>query len=370
MKFIAEANVLSSALKKVAGVVETKSTIPVLTHIKITASKPGRVTLEGTDLDLEIRVEMDAQVEVAGGITAAAHMLESYVAKLPKGSQVQVALEDTRLSCRAGRSSIKIHTLPVDDYPTFEAGEMPYHFNLAAKDLARLMNDVRYAMSTEETRYYLNGAYLHAHRNGAGVEGIAFCATDGHRLSISHMPMNGVSGFPGIIVPRKTMLVLLKLCEGARDVTVAYSQMKISVDYGDTRLISKLIDGTYPDYERVIPRGENAIASIGRADLMATVDRVSTVSKEKGRAMKLEFGAGRLVVAMNDPDSGSAVEDMDITYEATPTSIGFNARYIADVLNSFDAKSLDFAITDPGSPVRIFVNGDPNRLSVLMPMRV
>ena len=373
MKFIVEANILSAAMKRVSGVIETKSTIPILTNVMITADKASKtVTLCGTDLDIEVSVELPALVEFKGGLTTSAHLLEAYVGKTPKGAQLLLESDGGHMTCQQGRSSVRMQTLPVEDYPTFQSGDMPFTFVMTATEFGKLLGDVRVSISTEETRYYLNGVYLHPRNNAVGAPGISACSTDGHRLSLAHHPMPDprIQEYPGIIVPRKTVLLLMKLCDGQDSVSVAYSQSKISADFGKVKVISKLIDGTFPDYERVIPRGNNAIATINRAAMSAAVDRVTTISSDKGRATKLSFEGNKLVIGCNDPDRGSAVEEMDIGYEADPLEIGFNSKYVLDMLGSYDGDELNFAISDPGSPVIIQKPGDPNRMSVLMPMRV
>lgn len=372
MKFLAEAQTLSAALKKVGQVIESRNTIPILSNIVIAADeKTGAVTLKGTDLDVEVTLTLAAQVETGGAITAPAHMLESYVTKAPKGAQIEIGMDGNFLTCHMGRSRVKMQTLAAEDFPDFNHGDMPYQFEMTAAEFCSLLDRAKFAISTEETRYYLNGIYLHPSANAAGHASISACATDGHRLALVHHPLpdTDISQFPGIIIPRKTVLLLIKLCDGAKTAKVAYSQSKIRVDLGSVVLVSKLIDGTFPDYQRVIPRNNNKIASVNRAALAAAVDRVTTVSVEKGRAAKLEFADGRLVVSCNSADHGSATEDIDIGYDADPVTLGLNSRYIADMLQAFTAETLDFAIDDAGSPVTVNVNGDPNRVCVAMPMR-
>jgi DNA polymerase-3 subunit beta len=373
MKFTTESQTLAAALKKVGAIVEARNTIPVLSNLLITADhRAGTVAIRGTDLDVEVVTKIKAHVESSGSITAPAYMLESYVSKSPKGSQIEIELIDAQLACHQGRSKVRMQTLPAEDFPDLAHGDMTHAFEMEAAQFAALFNNVRFAMSTEETRYYLNGIYLHPRANEAGQPGISACATDGHRLALAHQPMAdpSIQGFPGIIVPRKTVLLLIKLCEGCETASVAYSGSKIRVELGAVTVTSKLIDGTFPDYERVIPRGNNKVASIDRAKLQVAVDRVSTISSDKGRATRFEFGDGKLLIGMTDSDRGTAAEDIDVTYDAGAETIGFNSRYVMDILGAHASEVLDIAIADAGSPVTVKTSGDPNRVCVLMPLRV
>ncbi|RMF04798.1 MAG: DNA polymerase III subunit beta, partial [Alphaproteobacteria bacterium] len=242
---------------------------------------------------------------------------------------------------------------------------------IPAADLKRLIEKTRFAISTEETRYYLNGIYLHCAESEAG-EKLRAVATDGHRLAQVDVPLpEGASGMPGIIVPRKTVHEVYRLIEAADDgVKVELSTSKIRFTAGDVVLTSKLIDGTFPDYERVIPKDNDKRLRVARTAFSSAVDRVSTLSSDKGRAVKLQLGDGKLVLSVNNPDSGSATEELDVEFKDDDLEIGFNARYLLDIASQLETDTAEFLLADPGSPTMVRDDGDTSALYVLMPMRV
>ena len=254
-----------------------------------------------------------------------------------------------------------------EDFPAAAAGDLPYSFEVSAKDLFRLVEKTRFAISTEETRYYLNGIYLHT------VDGkLRAVATDGHRLARVDMPLpSGADGMPGIIVPRKTVTELLKLLEaGEESVKIAVSDTKIRFDLGNVTLTSKLIDGTFPDYGRVIPSENNKSMEVDGKLFASAVDRVSTISTDRSRAVKLDLDEGKVTLAVNNPDSGSAPEELGIDYKGDALEIGFNARYLLDITQQLDGPTAHFELSDSGSPTVVRDGDDPEALYVLMPMRV
>jgi DNA polymerase-3 subunit beta len=248
---------------------------------------------------------------------------------------------------------------------------MAHKFTLAAADLKRLINKTQFAISTEETRYYLNGIYLHTAGSGKNLA-LRAVATDGHRLAQVDLPAPaGAEGMPSIIVPRKTVGEIQRLIEDIDgDVTVELSQAKIRFTVGSVVLTSKLIDGTFPDYGRVIPHANDKLLEVERRDFEQAVDRVSTVSSERGRAVKLSIAPGKLTLSVTNPDSGSATEELEIVYEADPIDIGFNSRYLLDIASQIDGDTAVLKLADPGSPTLIEDKASKDALYVLMPMRV
>jgi DNA polymerase-3 subunit beta len=284
---------------------------------------------------------------------------------------VEQGPDEGRLAISAGRSRFSLQALPPQDFPDLAAGEMTHHFTMPSADLKTLVEKTRFAISTEETRYYLNGIYLH---DVASSEAplIRAVATDGHRLAqVQFSRPDGAKGMPGIIVPRKTVLELTKLIEAAEgEVEIALSPSKIRFGIDGLTLTSKLIDGTFPDYERVIPRGNDKTLQVDTRLFTQAVDRVSTVSSEKGRAVKLNISAEKIVLTVNNPDSGSAEEELSASYNADPLDIGFNSRYLLDIVGQFKGDTANFDFADAGSPTIIRDPADGSALYVLMPMRV
>jgi DNA polymerase-3 subunit beta len=372
MKVTVERAELLKSLGRVHRVVERRNTIPILGNVLIRAER-AKLSLKATDLDLEVIDAVAAEVSPAGSTTVPAHMFYDIVRKLPEGTQIVIEGSGDRavLSIRAGRSRFTLQTLPDSDFPDLAAGEMAHSFKLAAADLKRMIDKTQFAISTEETRYYLNGIYLHA-AGSAKTQTLRAVATDGHRLAQIDLPLpDGASGMPGVIVPRKTVGEVQRLIEtGEGEVGVELSQGKIRFTIGQVVLTSKLIDGTFPDYARVIPANNDKVLEVDKKDFEAAVDRVSTVSSERGRAVKLSITGDRLVLSVTNPDSGSATEELAVAYTADPIDIGFNSRYLLDIAAQIEGESAVLRLADPGSPTLIQDKDAKGALYVLMPMRV
>ena len=369
MKINVERSAFLKALSHVQSVVERRNTIPILSNVMIDAEK-GALKLTATDLDIEIVETIPADVIKAGAITAPAHIFYDIVRKLPEGSQVQAELSEDkgRLAVSSGLVHFELASLPKEDFPQMAAGAMPHRFRLAADDLKRLIDKTRFAISTEETRFYLNGIYLHAAKE-ENASTLRAVATDGHRLA--RYEMEGAADMPGIIVPRKTVAEVLHLLEDAEGaVEIALSDTKIQFAIGDIELTSKLIDGTFPDYQRVIPSGNDKALILDAKEFCLAVDRVSTISADKTRAVKLAADKDKVTLTVINPESGTATEELSATYSAAPIEIGFNARYLIDITSLIEGKEVRFLLADAGSPTIIDDTKDPRTLYVLMPMRV
>lgn len=370
MKLTIERAAILRSLGHVQSVVERRNTIPILSNILLKADG-DKLSLTATDMDMEISESVTARVEKPGAVTALAHTLYDIVKKLPDGSQVELDSEGGVLILRSGRSNFRLSCLPVEDFPEMTGGTFDYSFELAASDLRMLIDRTRFAISQEETRYYLNGIYLHTATND-GIEVLRAVATDGHRLARVEMALpSGAAGIPGVILPRKMVSELRKLLDDSTEqVQVSLSGNKIHVAFGELILISKLIDGTFPDYERVIPSGNDKILEVSPKIFANAVDRVSTIATEKSRAVKLSMNPGELTVSANSPDSGSASEEIEVLYDAEPIEIGFNSRYLLDITGQIEGETCRLIMADAGSPTIIQDAADASALFVLMPMRV
>lgn len=372
MKLTLDRGVLLKSLNHVQSVVERRNTIPILSNVMMEA-REGALSLTATDLDIAIVEMVEADVAEAGASTAPAHTFHEIVRKLPEGSQVELQIDEerSRMTIVAGRSRFTLACLPREDFPVMAEGDLPHAFEIQAKDLVRLVDRTRFAISTEETRYYLNGIYLHATESEAGSM-LRAVATDGHRLASAELPLpEGASGMPGIIVPRKTVAELRKLVDEADgSVRVSLSDTKIRFDFDHIVLTSKLIDGTFPDYVRVIPTANERVLEVDGKSFAEAVDRVATISTEKSRAVKLHLDQDRLVVSVTSPESGSAQEELPVSYRAEPLEIGFNARYLLDITGQINGDNARFLLADAHSPTLVRDCGDEHALYVLMPMRV
>ncbi|MCQ8782996.1 DNA polymerase III subunit beta [Mangrovibrevibacter kandeliae] len=372
MRITIERSNLLKSLGHVHRVVERRNTIPILSNVLL-KTEEGTLRLKATDLDLEITETVPASDDQAGATTVPAHLLHDIVRKLPDGAEIRLATntDTSQLTVTSGRSSFRLQCLPQSDFPDITAGSFSHAFTLKASELARLIERTQFAISTEETRYYLNGIFLHT-IEAEGQLRLRAVATDGHRLARAEMDAPaGSEGMPGIIIPRKTVGELQKLLgDEDADVQVELSDSKIRLTLGPIVITSKLIDGTFPDYQRVIPTGNDKALTLDRGSFSAAVDRVSTISSERGRAVKLALSEGQLVLTVNSPDSGTATEELAVGYEADQIEIGFNARYLLDITGQLSGEDAIFMLADPGSPTLIRDGGDDSTLYVLMPMRV
>ena len=372
MKLVIERGELMRALGHVTSVVERRTTIPILSNVLLKASSNG-LQFKATDLEREVQEQAPADVSQPGAVTVPAHILHDIVRKLPDGAEVEIKrdAEKERLTLTSGHSRFALQTLAPQDFPDLAAGELNHKFDIAAKDLKRLIDKTRFAISTEETRYYLNGIYLHSASRGKDAT-LRAVATDGHRLAQAELALPaGATGMPGIILPRKTVHELHRLIEDSQaTVSVGVSAAKVRFEIGTITLISKLIDGTFPDYARVIPKGNDKVLKVSNDEFKSAVDRVSTIASERGRAVKLNLNRNKLVLSVNNPEGGSATEEIGVEYEAAPLEIGFNARYLLDIATQLESDSAQFQLADPGSPTMVKDASDEGALYVLMPMRV
>ncbi|MXP09727.1 DNA polymerase III subunit beta [Pseudoblastomonas halimionae] len=375
MKATIERATLLRCLSHVQSVVERRNTIPILANVLFEASGDGTIKVTATDLDLQVVESQQAvSVETPGAITVSAHLLFDIARKLPDGSQVSLEAADGRMTVKAGRSRFKLPTLPRDDFPIIAEGDLPTSFALPAQTLAELIDRTRFAISTEETRYYLNGIFFHVADEDGPV--LKAAATDGHRLARFTLDRpDGADGMPDVIVPRKAIGELRKLLEESLDgdVQVDLSASKVRFTLageGGTILTSKLIDGTFPDYSRVIPTGNDKLLKIDPKTFYAGVDRVATIATEKTRAVKMALESDKVTLSVTSPDNGTATEEVKADYGAEGLEIGFNANYLKDILGQIDSDTVELHLADPGAPTLIRKDENSPALYVLMPMRV
>lgn len=371
MKLSIERSALLRSLAHVQNVVERRTTIPILSNVKL-AADDGRLGLTATDMDLSLVAHEAAEVARKGTTTAAAHTLFDIARKLPEGSEVGIEQgEGGELTVRAGRSVFNLPTLPADEFPAIGEEELAVNFTIGAAELARLIDKTRFAISTEETRYYLNGIHMHATRGGATAM-LRGVATDGHRLARVEVALpDGAAELPPIIVPRKTVTEVRRLIDTIDgEVRVGVSSARIQLAFANAVIVSRLIDGTFPDYERVIPTGNEKVASLPCKAFGDSVDRVATISTEKARAVKLAFTEGTVTISAVSADTGRAIDELDVDYAGDALEIGFNARYILDMLQQIDGDLVRFEMASAAAPTVVRDPADTGAIYVLMPMRV
>jgi len=375
MKATIERANLLRCLSHVQSVVERRNTIPILSNVLIEASGDGTLRITATDLDLQVVETMAAvSVDDGGAVTVSAHLLFDIARKLPEGSQVSLETAENRMTVKAGRSRFQLPTLPRDDFPVIIEGDLPTSFELPAKQLAELIDRTRFAISTEETRYYLNGIFLHVAEDDKPV--LKAAATDGHRLARFTLERpEGAQGMPDVIVPRKAVGELRKLLEEASDASVQIDLSASKIRFtlageGGVVLTSKLIDGTFPDYSRVIPTGNDKLLRLDPKSFYEGVDRVATIATEKTRAVKMGVDRDKVTLSVTSPDNGTAAEELAGDYTSEPLEIGFNANYLKDILHQIDGDTVELHLADPGAPTLIRQSEKSPALYVLMPMRV
>ncbi len=369
MKVTIERATLLKSLGHIQSVVERRNTIPILSNVLMEATADG-LRLMATDLDLQINETVEAKVETSGATTVSAHTLFDIARKLPEGSQVSLAAAEGKMQVVAGRARFNLQTLPRDDFPVIAEGELTTNFELPAATLRQIIDKTRFAISTEETRYYLNGIFVHVADDGQPV--LKAAATDGHRLARVTVPRpDGAEGMPDVIIPRKCVGELRKLLDEVEgSVLVSLSPSKIRFGLGNAVLTSKLIDGTFPDYSRVIPTGNDKLLKIDPKSLMDGVDRVSTIASEKTRAVKMAVERDKVTLSVTSPENGTASEEVSGDYAADGMEIGFNAKYLMDILGQVEGDTVEVHLADAAAPTLIRENDKSPALYVLMPMRV
>jgi DNA polymerase-3 subunit beta len=372
MKISIERGTLLRALAQAQSVVERRNTIPILANVLIEA-EGDQASFRATDLDIEVVDRTPALVERAGATTVNAVVFHDIVRKLPDGAQVKLTDDGAsgRMEVQAGRAHFTLATLPREDFPVMASTDYPANFSAPAKVLRRLFDKSKFAISTEETRYYLNGVYMHV-AEGADGPMLRCVATDGHRLARVDAPLPvGAEEMPGVIVPRKTVGELRKLLDDD-DATIAVSVSETKVRFAtpDITLTSKVIDGTFPDYTRVIPMGNPRKMEVDASEFAKAVDRVATVSSERSRAVKLALDEDRLVLSVNAPDSGAAEEELSVAYHDEKLEIGFNAKYLLEIASQVDRENAVFRFNSSGDPTLMQEGTDDSAIYVVMPMRV
>lgn len=372
MKLVIERAVLLKALSPIQSVVERRGTIPILANVKLEASG-GKLALTATDMDIAIVEHVAATVDTPGATTVPAHMFYEIVRKLPDGSNIQLSLggKDGKLAITAGQSKFSLAALPTDDFPVMAEGDLAHKFSITPTEMKALLEKTRFAISTEETRYYLNGVYLHA-ANNQGAAVLRAVATDGHRLARMEVGLpEGAEQIPGVIIPRKTINELYKLVEeGGEKVEISLSESKIKFAIGDAVLVSKLIDGTFPDYERVIPTANDKIMEVDGKAFSNAVDRVAVITSEKSRGIKVSLSDSKMTLSASSAEQGTATEELAVSYGADPVEIGFNSRYLLDMMSQVEGETAQFVFADSASPTIVRDPADVGALYVIMPMRV
>ncbi len=368
MKFSIIKSDLLKPLSHVYSVVEKRNTIPILSNVVIEASE-DHISFIATDMEIDILEKIKSNVILTGKLTVSAHTLYDIVRKLPDGSEVIMHANENNLILSCGKSEFTLPTLPFDDYPIMTDIQGGKSFVISSADLQNLVDNTKFAISMEETRYYLNGIYLHQDDEKNNLRAVA---TDGHRLAQVEIDLpSGAAGMSSIIIPRKTVGELRKLIDDTEsDIKITVSSNKIRFNINNCVLTSKLIDGTFPDYQRVIPKDNTKNLLVSTKEFKDAVDRVSTISIEKSRAVKLVLSKNNLVLKVNSHDTGNASEEIEVKFESEEMEIGFNSKYLLDIALQMHGEEMQFSLSDSSSPALITDPDQEGIIFVLMPMRV
>ncbi len=372
MKFTIERVHFLKTLSHIQSIVEKRNTIPVLSNVRIEA-KGSTINFKATDMDIEITEIVEANVSAEGATTAPAHMLYDIVRKLSDGSDIEITYPDEKgsLSIASGRSKFSLSTIDVGDFPIISGDDLPINFEISKDELKTLIDRTQFSASVEEARYYLNGLYVHA-KNEGETKVLRVVATDGHRLACAESPLpEGAEKLEGVIIPRKSVLEIRKLLDDASidNVKMALSENKVRLSFEDITLTSKLIDGTFPDYERVIPTDNDKVLEVNVKELAAAVDRVSVVT-ERSRGIRLITDTNHVTIAASNAELGNATEELEARYDKEPIDTGYNFRYLLDILAQIKGEDVRFGLSSNAAATVINDTSDNSAIYVLMPMRI
>lgn len=374
IEFSIERGPLLKSLSRLQAIVEKRNSLPVLANIKVEVTD-GQVAFTSTDLELVVNESLPAEVRQQGVLTIPAQTFYDIVRKVPEGAEVRIStdLASSQVIVDAGAAHFQLSFLPADDFPVLAEGEYENEFTLPAASLLALVEKAKFAMSSEETRYYLNGVYFHAFSDEeSGSEMLRTVATDGHRLARVEAALPaGASGMTGVIIPRKAINEISKIIDASsEDVKVSVSDAKIKFHSGAIVLLSKLVDGTFPDYASAIPSGNTRKLEVETKLLYQSIDRVSSISTDKTRGIKLSLSSGKLGLLVQSPEAGKAEEEIEVLYDAEPLEIGFNSRYMLEMISQLEGDTVQFLFSDTNAPALVTDPSDIGGFYVLMPMRV
>lgn len=372
MKLSISRETLFRALRHMSAVVEKRTSIAILGNVRLKAEN-NQLETTATDNDLTVQGRAEAFVDAPGVTTVSAAKLFEIVSKIPEGVMVALELLDggSRLAVTAGKAKFSLATLGAEAFPDMTKVNDGTSFNIPSADLKKLFDKVQFAASTDESRAYLTGVYMHVSKDENGNPCLRTVATDGHRLAKADANLpEGATDMSGVILSRKCVSELRKLADEAKDIKLTIGGKKVQGEAADMILTAKVIDGDYPDYDRVIPKGNPNQLTVARKSLMQAVERVSILSHEKTRSVRFGITEGTVTLTANNPDQENASEDVKAEYAGSGLEVGFNSKYLADIGNQVVGDDLQLYLNDSMSPVLVKDPSDASTLFVVMPMRV
>lgn len=371
MKLTIKKEEILRGLQRIQGVVEKKNTMPILSNMLLTAES-GSVEIIATDLEIGLRGRYDAQVEKPGSVTVSAKKMYEIVRELP-AEDIQINAEDSNwVRIQSGRSQFKLVGLPKDEYPSLPDVAEEGMIVIDGATLRDMIKKTLYSVGENDARYVLNGLFVHMTQTKGGLN-VRMVGTDGHRLSMIDRIIDAKHGEESIIIPKKAMMELRRLLEEdapQTELRLGFSKNHALFKRDGLVMVSKLIDGNYPNYQQVVPSSSTKRVAVPKDILTHAVKRVSILSKEKTNAVKLQLEKDRLVLSTNNPEVGEAVEELAVDYQGEEIAIGFNSRYLMDVLAAMDKETIALELNDALSPCLITEEGDEQYKCVVMPMRV
>ena len=371
MKFIVTKPVIFKTLTHLQSIVNKKNTLPILSNILIEADQNSLI-LTSTDMDISIREIINCNVIESGSTTLNAQIIYDIIKKLPETSEVEFISNDGKmLTIRSNVSKFSLSCLPKDEYPIIETSAQGKKLQVKSDIFCKLINQTKFAISNEETRYFLNGLYFIIKKE-SDSSNLTFVGTDGHRLATSSSKSNNYEvDIPGVIIPKKTIYELSKiLADKSTNMDIDISSNKIIFYIDNLILISKLIDGNFPDYNRVIPKNNNNHLIVKRSILLSAVDRVSTIANEKSPSIKFKLLENLINLSTINNENSTATEDIEAKYEGKEINIGFNSKYIMDILENLEGEEIKISFDDNSTPIIVKEHSGSELTYVLMPMRV
>ncbi len=371
MKFNVQKKTIFKSLTHLQSIVDKRNALPILSNILIEA-KNNELTMSSTDMDISIKETINCKVIEEGATTINAQLIYDIIKKLHDESSIEIISNDSKiLTLRSGVSKFSLACLPKEEFPLIESKINGNKIITKAENIFNLIDKTKFAISNEETRYFLNGLYFSIN-NENEKSMLTFVGTDGHRLAKFSISNSSKSDdVNGVIIPKKTINELYKLLsENSEDIEIQVTSNKIIFNIGKLIFISKLIDGTFPDYKRVIPKNNNEILSVNRLNLLSAVDRVSTIVNEKSPVIKFKLLRDLINLSTFNNDNSSATEDIEAKFEGKEIEIGFNAKYVMDILDNLSENEIQISFMDNSSPIIAKEKSNPDLIYVLMPMRV
>lgn len=370
MQFEINKSAILKALGNVNGAVEKRNTIPILLNVKIEA-KDDKVIMTATDMDIVITSSVTALVKQEGMTTVPAQMFFDIVRKIPDGSNINAELREdgNAIKITYGRSRFSLPCLDPAEFPILSQDDMPVNFSVKSAELIKIIDKTKFAISNDETRHYLNGLFLHGVETNSGIE-LRGVATDGHRLALAYSNGSDLSSsVAGVIIPKKTINEIKKISEGNESSVISFSKAKIKIVSGNSVIISKLIDGEFPEYDKVIPKDNNQIIEVNKKQLFDAVDRVATIATDKNKSIKFALSNGRISLQVSTSDGGLANEEIEVDFQGEAIETGFNSRYLLEIISQVNQEKLQIKFKNSSSPALIDSN-ESEDLYVIMPVRV